>query len=85
MVAIAKLERKIDQLQKEIEELKPKEYKVQQHISSTGCLVCGRYDCTAAYTNLPCPKIRSIGSTTDQVWMNTQFTERLNDKQDFEE
>lgn len=42
----------------------------------TGCLICGKYDCPAATTNLPCPegipyaltKGSLVDSGTAQVW-----------------
>lgn len=56
MVQLAIINTKIDKLQKDIDELKPKQMNVKTNIDSTGCLACGQYDCPAAITNLPCPK-----------------------------
>lgn len=59
-------------------QLKEKYHPFKQTIASTGCLICGKYDCPAALTNLPCPKgtpyalsSGSLGdSGTAQVWYN---------------
>jgi hypothetical protein len=56
--------------------------------ASTGCLVCGKYDCTAQNKGLPCPSLAPYALTTGnfvdagfvQVWR-----ESINENQDSEE
>jgi hypothetical protein len=93
MIKLIELEAKLDVLLvmfAEIkEEIKPKEYVNSIHSgkdlfrnASTGCLVCGKYDCIAQNKGLPCtvmsPYALTTGNFVDagfvQVWR-----EKLND------
>ena len=99
MIKLTELEAKLDVLLvvfAEIrEEIKPKEYVNSMHSgkdlfcnASTGCLVCGKYDCVAKNNGLPCPSMTPyalkhgnfVDASQPQVWR-----ESINDKQDVEE
>jgi hypothetical protein len=99
MIKLTELEAKLDVLLvmfAEIkDEIKPKEYVNPVHSSkdlfrnaSTGCLVCGKYDCTAQNNGLPCPSMTpyalATGNFVDagfcQVWR-----ESIDENQDSEE
>ena len=74
-VILARIENKVDKLQKDVDELKPKQTTNKTIMASTGCLACGKYDCPAAITNLPCPKsvpyALSSGSLSDSGTVQT--------------
>ena len=89
MIKLTELEAKLDVLLvlfAEIkEEIKPKPKLFRN--ASTGCLVCGKYDCTAKNNGLPCPSMTPYALTTGnfvdasqpQVWR-----ESINENQDSE-
>jgi hypothetical protein len=68
------LQAKVDKLVDLLQENKPTPTESKPIFGTTArCLVCGKYDCPASYTNLPCPNYRLVAYT------NMQFTERLTD------
>ena len=91
-VELAKVNAKLDRV---LEMLVIKKYVNPVHSgkdlfcnASTGCLVCGKWDCVAKNSGLPCPSMTPYALTTGnfvdagfvQVWR-----ESINDKQDAEE
>lgn len=62
------LQAKVDKLTELLQENKPTPTESKPIFGTTArCLVCGKYDCPASYTNLPCPNYRSLAYTNTPV------------------